>query len=133
MGLNALFTYTIIPAPFKPKNAKKKPIAAPIPSFKSRGIKFKIASLKPEIVIIKKIILEMNTAASAVSQELPIVKIIVYVNNAFSPIPGANPTGYLATSPIIILATQDATAVAKKTPVTGNPPSPNITGFTPKM
>ena len=57
---------TIIPAPLSPKNARKNPIAAPIPSFKSKGIAFKIASLKPETVIIKKIILEMNTAASAV-------------------------------------------------------------------
>ena len=94
---------------------------------------FKIASLNPETVIIKKIILEMNTAASAVSQVFPIVKMIVYVNNAFSPIPGANPTGYLATSPIIIQATPEATAVANNTPVAGIPPSAKITGFTPKM
>lgn len=106
---------TMIPAPFKPKNARKNPIAAPIPSFKSRGMMFKIASLKPEMVIIKKIMLEMNTAASAVSHVFPIVNIIVYVNNAFSPIPGANPTGYLATSPIIIHAIPEATAVANNT------------------
>ena len=124
---------TIIPAPLSPKNARKNPIAAPIPNFKSRGIAFKIASLKPETVMIKKIMLEMNTAASAVSQVFPIPKMIVYVNNALSPIPGANPTGYLATSPIIILATPEAIAVAKNTPVAGIPPSDKITGFTPKM
>ena len=68
---------TIIPAPFNPINAKKKPIPAPIANFKSNGSALRIASLKPEMVINKKIILETNTAASAVSQVLPIVKIIV--------------------------------------------------------
>ena len=124
---------TIIPAPLRPMNARKNPIPAPIPNFKSTGIMFRIASLTPEIVIIKKIMLETNTAASAVSQVLPIVNMIVYVNNALSPIPGANPTGYLETNPIIIHAIPDAIAVAKNTPVAGIPPSASIDGFTPKM
>ena len=68
---------TIIPAPFNPRKAKKKPIAAPIPNFKSIGIIFRIASLKPEIVIIKNIILDKTTAAKAAFQLQPIPKIIV--------------------------------------------------------
>ena len=36
------------------------------------------------------IIDEINTAASAASQELPISNMIVYVKRAFSPIPGAS-------------------------------------------
>ena len=124
---------TMIPAPFNPKNARKNPMAAPIPNFKSRGMAFKIASLKPEMVIIKKIMLERNTAARAVSQVFPIANIIVYVNNAFSPIPGANPIGYLATSPIIKQAIAEDTAVAKNTPAAGIPPSDKTTGFTPKI
>ena len=55
------------------------------------------------------------------------------MNNAFNPIPGASPTGQLATRPIMIQAIADATAVAKKTPVAGIPPSASIAGFTPKM
>ena len=124
---------TIIPAPFNPKNARKNPMAAPIPNFKSRGMAFRIASLKPEMVIIKKIMLERNTAARAVSQVFPIDNIIVYVNSAFNPMPGANPIGYLATNPIIKQATQEDTAVAKNTPVAGIPPSDKTTGFTPKI
>ena len=68
---------TIIPAPLRPRNAKKNPIPAPIPSFKSFGIIFKIDSLIPDTVIIKNIILATNTAASAVSHVLPISNIIV--------------------------------------------------------
>ena len=52
-------------------------IPAPIANFKSNGRALRIASLKPEMVINKKIMLETNTAASAVSQELPIPKMIV--------------------------------------------------------
>ena len=83
--------------------------------------------------MIKKSIDETNTAASAVSQVFHISNMIVCVNNALSPIPGANPTGYLAKRPIIIQAMPDATAVAKNTPVAGIPPSASIAGFTPKM
>ena len=79
--------FTIIPAPLRPKNARKNPMAAPIPYFKSRGIEFKTDSLKPEMVIIKKIIFEMNTAARAVCQVLPIPNISEYVNNVFRPMP----------------------------------------------
>ena len=68
---------TIIPAPFKPTNARKKPIPAPIANFKSKGMALRIASLKPDIVINKKSMLETNTAASAVSQVLPILIMIV--------------------------------------------------------
>ena len=125
--------FTIIPAPLRPKNAKKNPMAAPIPYFKSRGIEFKTDSLKPEMVIIKKIIFEMNTAARAVCQVLPIPNISEYVNNVFRPMPGANPTGYFATIPIIIDAIPEETAVAKNTPVTGIPPSHKMIGFTPKI
>lgn len=118
---------TMIPGHFNPKNARKNPMAAAIPIFMSRGMAFRIASLKPERVIIKKITLERNTAARAVCQVFPIDNIIVYVNNAFSPMSGANPTGYLATRPMIKQATAEETAVA------GIPPSDKTTGFTPKM
>ena len=124
---------TIIPAPLRPINARKNPIPAPIASLKSFGIALRIASLKPETVINKNITLEINTAAKAACQELPIVNIIVYVKRAFIPIPGANPTGYLETSPIIIHAMPDAKAVEKNTDVAGIPPSDNIVGFTPKI
>ena len=67
----------MIPAPFKPRNAKKKPIAAPIPSFKSIGMMLRIASLNPEMVINKKIILDNTTAAKAAFQLQPIPKMIV--------------------------------------------------------
>ena len=53
----------------------------------------KILSLRPEILIIKKIILERNIAATAHSHVFPKYITIVYVNNAFSPITGADPTG----------------------------------------
>ena len=124
---------TTIPAPLNPRNARKNPIPAPIPNFKSIGITFKIASLKPETVMIRNIIDEINTAASAASQELPISNMIVYVKRAFSPIPGASPTGNLATSPMIMHAIPDAIAVEKNTAVAGIPPSTSIDGFTPKM
>ena len=123
----------IIPQLLSPRKAKKNPIPAPIPSFKSFGIIFKIFSLKPETVIIKNTILETNTAARAVSQVFPISNIIVYVNSAFSPIPGASPTGYLETIPIMIHAIPDDNAVAKNTPDAGIPPSANIVGLTPRM
>ena len=76
---------------------------------------------------------EINTAASAVSQEFPISNMIVYVKRAFSPIPGANPTGNLATNPITIHAIPDAIAVEKNTALAGIPPSASIDGFTPKI
>ena len=50
--------------------------------------RFKIDSLNPVIEIIKKIMLEINTAASAALQLFPICRIIVYVKSAFRPIPG---------------------------------------------
>ena len=65
---------TIIPAPFKPTNARKKPIPAPIANFKSRGMALRMISLKPDMVISKKSMLETNTAASAVSHVLPYLK-----------------------------------------------------------
>ena len=85
------------------------------------------------MVIIKNIMLETNTAARAVSQLFPISSMMLYVNNAFRPIPGASPTGYLATMPIMIQAIPDESAVAKNTPVAGIPPSANIEGLTPKI
>ena len=65
---------TIIPAPFKPTNVRKKPIPAPIANFRSRGMALRIISLKPDMVISKKSMLETNTAASAVSHVLPYLK-----------------------------------------------------------
>ena len=124
---------TIIPQFLSPKNAKKNPIPTPMPNFKSLGRIFNILSLKPEIVIIKNIMLETNTAARAVSHVFPISSMMVYVNNAFRPIPGASPTGYLATRPIIMQAIPDESAVEKNTAVVGIPPSASIEGLTPKI
>lgn len=50
---------------------------APIANFRSNGMALRIASLKPDMVINKKSMLETNTAASAVSQVLPILIMIV--------------------------------------------------------
>ena len=123
----------IIPAPFKPTNARKKPIPAPIANFRSRGIALRIASLKPDMVINIKSMLETNTAASAVSHVLPILIMIVYVNTGIIPMPGARPTGYFEISPIIMQEIPEARAVAKNTPVAGIPPSDSNAGFTPKI
>ena len=68
---------TIIPAPFKPMNAKKRPIPAPIASFKSLGIMRTMVSLKPVIVIKKKIKVDINTAARAAFQLKPIPRTTV--------------------------------------------------------
>ena len=68
---------TITPEPLKPIKAKKNPIPAPIPNFKSIGIAFSIASRTPDMVISAKSILEINTADKAACHELPMVKIIV--------------------------------------------------------
>lgn len=113
---------TITPAPCNPMNARKNPIPAPIASFKSKGMELRIAVLSPDTVIIKNIMLAKNTADNAACHELPIEIMIVYVNNAFIPIPGAKPTGYFDSNPIIIQATPEASDVEKNTAVAGIPP-----------
>ncbi len=124
---------TIIPAPFKPTNARKKPMPAPIANFRSKGMALRMASLKPDMVINKKSMLETNTAARAVSQVLPILIIMVYMNTGIIPMPGARPTGYFEISPVMIQEIPEATAVAKNTPVAGIPPWESNAGFTPKI
>ena len=67
----------MIPAFFKPTNAMKKPIPAPIANFNCTGIALIIALRTPVTEIRIKITPEINTALKAAAQLKPICPQIV--------------------------------------------------------
>ncbi|MNR01970.1 hypothetical protein D3C85_1178060 [compost metagenome] len=86
-----------------------------------------------------KIIPEINTAVSAIENvNLPCDVKIIVAKYAFKPMPGAKATGKLTKSPIAIVITPAAIAVAKKMEVQSPPVAPDlkalrISGFTARM
>ena len=68
---------TMIPAFFKPTNATKKPIPAPIASFNCAGIALIIIRRMFVTVMMTKMIPDTNTQASAPSGDNPICPTIV--------------------------------------------------------
>ena len=128
----ALF-FTMIPAFFKPINARKNPIPPPVPNCKSFGIIFIIFSLRPIIVTIKKMTDDIKTAARVALQLHPIDLTTVIAKNAFIAIPGAILIGNLEIIPITIHARPDARAVERNTLFIGIPICESIVEFTPNI
>ena len=109
-----------------PMIVRNNPIPAIVAIFKSLGIAFIIAERAPVNDNPKNIRPSTKTAASAMSQGTPIPKHTPYKKYALSPIPGASAKGRFAQSPIIIHATNEATAVATSASLNEIPVSKSI-------
>ena len=103
---------TMIPPLFKPMKPINKPTPDPIAILKFRGILSNIHLRNGVTLIRKNKTPAIITAPKATCHEYPISPTTVKVKKAFSPIPGARPTGQLAKIPI----TRHARAAAKQVP-----------------
>jgi len=124
---------TTIPPSRSPTNAMKMPMPTPMDSFSELGTARTTASRRPASTSTTAIRPSITTQAMPTAQPTCWPMMMSKATSALRPRPDASASGMFATSPMTIVATPAASAVATATPVNGTPACDRIAGLTNTM